>query len=152
MIIRQVWLMFSKHILVGSSRKNVKITNLLLPHLLISSWQGRNQGILKGEVSLNCWPPVWLVWNQLYDNWQFFVLFEKQTNPKPVKQKVNITVILPLLAFPGEMLQLILINNLTSGDRWCPSSRKSWSSAAASARFHPGCRTRPEAALLAGAR
>ncbi len=25
------------------------------------------QGILKGEVSLYCWPPVWLVWNQLYD-------------------------------------------------------------------------------------
>ncbi len=29
------------------------------------------QVILKGEVSLYCWPPVWLVWNQLYDNWQF---------------------------------------------------------------------------------
>ena len=29
------------------------------------------QGILKGEVSLYHWPPVWLVWNQLYDNWQF---------------------------------------------------------------------------------
>jgi len=25
------------------------------------------QGILKGEVSLYHWPPVWLVWNQLYD-------------------------------------------------------------------------------------
>jgi hypothetical protein len=29
------------------------------------------QGILKGEVSLYHWPPVWLVWNQLYDNRQF---------------------------------------------------------------------------------
>ncbi len=29
------------------------------------------QGILKGEVSLYRWPLVWLVWNQLYDNWQF---------------------------------------------------------------------------------
>ncbi len=37
-----------------------------------------NQGILKGEVSLYCWPPVWLVWNQLYDNWQFLFLFTKQ--------------------------------------------------------------------------
>jgi len=36
------------------------------------------QGILKGEVSLYHWPPVWLVWIQLYDYWQF--LF-KQTNP-----------------------------------------------------------------------
>ncbi len=29
------------------------------------------QEILKGEVSLYRWPPVWLVWNQLYDYWQF---------------------------------------------------------------------------------
>ncbi len=41
----------------------------------------RNQGILKGEVSLYSWPPVWLVWNQPYDNWQFLFLFAKQTNP-----------------------------------------------------------------------
>jgi len=39
------------------------------------------QGILKGEVSLYHWPPVWLVWNQLYDNWQFLFLLAKQTNP-----------------------------------------------------------------------
>jgi hypothetical protein len=31
-----------------------------------------DQGILKGEVSLYYWPPVWLVWNQLYDNWHLF--------------------------------------------------------------------------------
>ncbi len=37
--------------------------------------------ILKGEVSLYHWPPVWLVWNQLYCNWQFLFLFAKQTNP-----------------------------------------------------------------------
>ncbi len=36
------------------------------------------QGILKGEVSLYLWPPVWLVWNQLYDYWQFLLLFAKQ--------------------------------------------------------------------------
>jgi hypothetical protein len=29
------------------------------------------QGILKGELSLYHRPPVWLVWNWLYDNWQF---------------------------------------------------------------------------------
>ncbi len=40
------------------------------------------QGILKGEVSLYRWLPVWLVWNQLYDNWYFvLLLFAKQTNP-----------------------------------------------------------------------
>jgi hypothetical protein len=30
---------------------------------------GTRQGILKGEVSLYGWPPVWLVCNQLYDYW-----------------------------------------------------------------------------------
>ncbi len=38
-----------------------------------------NQGILKGTVSLYRWPPVWLVWNQLHDNWHFLFLFAKQT-------------------------------------------------------------------------
>jgi hypothetical protein len=43
--------------------------------------QGSVQGILKGEESLYHWPPVWLVWNWLQDNWQFLFLFGKQTNP-----------------------------------------------------------------------
>ncbi len=51
------------------------------------------QGILKGEVSLYHWPPVWLVWNQLYDNWNFLLLFAKE---------VNGAVILPPLVFPAE--------------------------------------------------
>jgi len=34
-----------------------------------SSGEMEDEGILKGEVSLYCWPPVWLVWDQLYDNW-----------------------------------------------------------------------------------
>jgi hypothetical protein len=38
-----------------------------------------NQGTLKGEVSLYYRPPVWLVWNQLSDNWKFSFLFAKQT-------------------------------------------------------------------------
>jgi hypothetical protein len=32
------------------------------------------QGILKGEISLYHWPPVWLVRNQLYDNGHFFII------------------------------------------------------------------------------
>ncbi len=39
------------------------------------------QGILEGEVSLYHWPPVRLVWNQLYVYWQFLFLFAKQTIP-----------------------------------------------------------------------
>ncbi len=29
-------------------------------------YQVQNKGILKGEVSLYCWPPVWLVWISLF--------------------------------------------------------------------------------------
>jgi hypothetical protein len=32
----------------------------------------------RGEVSLYCWPPVWLVWNQLYDNWEFFIYLQNR--------------------------------------------------------------------------
>ncbi len=33
------------------------------------------QGILKGEVSLYHWPPVWLIWNQLYEQLTIFVFY-----------------------------------------------------------------------------
>ena len=59
------------------------------------------QGILKGEVLLYRWPPVWLVWNQLYDNWQLLFLSTKQTIPKPVRQEVKGTMILAPLVFPA---------------------------------------------------
>ncbi len=36
------------------------------------------QGILKVKVSLYHWPPVWLVWNQLYDNWQFMFYLQNR--------------------------------------------------------------------------
>ena len=53
-------------------------------------WRGPHfyhimQGILKGDVSLYHWPPVWLVWNQLYDNWQYLFLFAKEINPNQSK-------------------------------------------------------------------
>jgi hypothetical protein len=42
------------------------------------------QGILMGKVSLYYWPPVWLVRNQLYDNWFFCFYLQNrliQTSP-----------------------------------------------------------------------
>ncbi len=39
---------------------------------------GFEQGILKGEVSLYHWPPVWLVWNQVNDNWQFLFYLQNR--------------------------------------------------------------------------
>jgi len=45
------------------------------------------QGKLKGEVSLYHWPPVWLIWNRLYDNWPYLFLFAKQTNPNQSKRR-----------------------------------------------------------------
>ncbi len=78
---------------------------------VVSEW-GHNlehhleQGILKVEVSLYGWPPVWLVWNQLHDNWQFFVFICKTGKSKQVKQEVNGTVILSPLVFPAYSHQL----------------------------------------------
>ncbi len=47
----------------------------------VNRWVSFNwkQGTLKGEVSLYCWPPVWLVWNQLYYNWQFLFFICKNS-------------------------------------------------------------------------
>ncbi len=53
--------------------KQVVNGTVILPPLVfggdICGWpRHTDQGILKGEVSLFRWPPVWLVWNQLYGN------------------------------------------------------------------------------------
>jgi hypothetical protein len=53
-------------------------------------YNGQNQGKLKGEVSLYHWPPVWLVWNQLYDYCQFLFLFAKQTNPNQSNKRSTV--------------------------------------------------------------
>ncbi len=45
-----------------------------------------SQGFLKGEVSLYCWPPVWLVWNQLYGNCHFLQNRLIQTSKTGVRQ------------------------------------------------------------------
>ncbi len=56
----------------------------------------RNQGILKGEVSLYWWPPVRLICNQLYDYWQFLFLFAKQTNPNQSNRRSIVQWYFPL--------------------------------------------------------
>ncbi len=48
------------------------------------------QEIHKGEVSLYHWPPVWLVWNWLYDYWQFLYLFAKQANPNQSNRRSSV--------------------------------------------------------------
>jgi hypothetical protein len=55
-----------------------------------------NQGILKVVVSLYHWPPVWLIWNQLYDNCQFLFLFAKQTNPNQSNRRSMVQWFFPL--------------------------------------------------------
>jgi hypothetical protein len=74
-----------------------------MKHFLLRHWQWRLeawvyvQGILKGEISLYRWPPVWLVWNQLYDNWKCLFLFAKQTNPNQSNWMSTVQWYLPLL-------------------------------------------------------
>ncbi len=67
-----VWPMCFKHQSIHRERANMHSPD-------IACTTAFDQGILKGEVSLYHWPPVWLVWNQLYDNRQFLFLFAKQT-------------------------------------------------------------------------
>jgi hypothetical protein len=50
----------------------------------------------RGEVSLYCWPPVLLVWNQLYDNWQVLFLFAKQTNANQSNRRAMVWWSFPL--------------------------------------------------------
>ncbi len=59
------WPLKKAHILAWNL--NVKLLNV-----------GLIQGILKGEVSMYRWPPVWLVWNQLYGNWQFLFYLQNR--------------------------------------------------------------------------
>ncbi len=59
-------------------------------------WHHLKPEILKGEVSLYRWPPVWLVWNQLHDNWQFLFLFAKQTNPNQSNRRSMVQWYFPL--------------------------------------------------------
>ncbi len=66
---------------IGSSDKNYSLPS---------------QGILKGEVSLYHWPPVWLVWNQLCDKWQLLFLFAKQTNPNQSNRRSMVQWYFPL--------------------------------------------------------
>ncbi len=47
-------------------------------YLQLYTYGPMDQGILKGVVSLYCWPPVLLVWNQLYDNWHFLFYLQNR--------------------------------------------------------------------------
>ncbi len=68
---------------------------------LVRQWQNTKlwwycQGILKGGVSLYCCPPVWLVRNQPYDDWNFLFLFVKQTNPNQSNMRSMVQWYFPL--------------------------------------------------------
>ncbi len=53
-------------------------------------------GNTKGEVSLYHWPLVWLVLNQLHENWQYLFLFAKQTDPNQSNRRSMVQWYLPL--------------------------------------------------------
>jgi len=48
------------------------------------------------EVLLYWWPPVWLVWNQPYDYWQFLFLFAKQISPNQSNRRSMVQWYFPL--------------------------------------------------------
>jgi len=59
------------------------------------------QGILKGQVLLYHWPPVWLVWISLFYIQKLKKCSCHNVYSKPDKQEVESTTILPPLVFPG---------------------------------------------------
>ncbi len=84
----------------NDSITNTTVSNTMIIYDGILTLEKVIQGIPKGEVSLYSWLPVWLVWNQLYDNWQLLFLFPKQTNPNQSNRR-SMVQILPPLVFPG---------------------------------------------------
>jgi hypothetical protein len=56
------------------------------------------------------WPPVWLVWNQLFDYWQFLFLFAKQTNPNQSNRRSTAQ-----WYFPLKYSQAVRLNIFTRG-------------------------------------
>jgi len=66
-----------------------------------------NQGLLKGEVSLYHWPPVWLVYIYSVLQIKTKIVSSHIADSKLVKREVNGTMILPTLVFP------VQINNCT---------------------------------------
>ncbi len=86
------WMFY--HCAIQSMRQICYLFNRTMKYVAVC--EPLNQWILKGEVSLYHWPPVWLVWNQLYDNWQFLFLFTKQTNPNQSNRRSTVKWYVPL--------------------------------------------------------
>jgi len=78
------------------NQNNLNFYRARMPSVCLVCLCRTGQGILKGEGSLYHWPPVWLVWNQLYDNWQFLFLFAKQTNPNQSNRRSTVQWYFPL--------------------------------------------------------
>ncbi len=73
----------------------VKLIVIFKPFMLsiVMLNAGNTEG---GEVSLYWWLPVWLVWNQLYDNRQSLFLFAKQTDPNQSNRRSTLQCYFPL--------------------------------------------------------
>ena len=65
----------------------------------------KEQGILKGEVLLYCWPPVGLVLISLVLQIKTKIVSCHTADSKPVLQEVNCTMILLPLVFPAATIQ-----------------------------------------------
>ncbi len=76
---------------------NLKTIKFYLIKLATDLYWQPSQGILKREASLYHWPPVWLVWNQLYGNWHFLFLFSKPTYPNQSNRRFTVQWCFPLL-------------------------------------------------------
>ncbi len=92
-----------------SNTKELFMLNVVMLSVMVPK-----QGILHREVSLYHWPPVWLVWNQLYDNWQFLFLFAKWTDPNQSNRRSMVHGYFPFsIPWPKHHLCLYLFKKFT---------------------------------------
>ncbi len=91
-------LFLSLYHFICCSSNCIRVPYLKSGGMVAKRWR---QGILKGEVSLYHWTPVWLVSISLFWKIKTKILCCHTGDSKPVKQEVNGTVILPPLEFPG---------------------------------------------------
>jgi hypothetical protein len=80
---------------------------------LVSLSMGKCREYLRGKYHCTVALLFWLVWNQLYDKWQFLFLFLKHTNPNQSNRWSNVQWYPPLV-FPSNCYQVLI----KSATRW----------------------------------
>ncbi len=81
----------------------MSLTNSDLTCKFTFNFERSDQGMLKGEVSLYHWPPIWMVWISLLCKLKQKLSVVIQLIPNKSNRRSTVLVILPSLVFPGRI-------------------------------------------------